>query len=350
MLKYLSIAFGVTAVVAAGIVVARQSQSPPLRTAPHSGPSPIFAAGRIEGASEEIRLRPQLEGRIVTIAVSEGQVVNQGDLLLLLDDSQYRHGLSSAEAEVRQCQGELARLVNGASKEERQEAEALHRASLADLERAQLAWGRVRRLTEERASSQQESDNQRTLVSALQARVDAAKANVDSLDAPAREDEVEMAKAKIAAAKAKLELANVHLDRTRLLAPAAGKILQLNVREAELASNESVEPPIVFADTSRFRVRAFVEELDARRVKVGMLALVSTDGEPDEQWRGHVTKLSPRMGRKQLFTDDPAEQFDVKTREVWIDLDTTDDLIIGLRVDVSIDPTSAPQYAEGTAY
>ncbi|MHB8973171.1 MAG: HlyD family secretion protein [Pirellulaceae bacterium] len=343
MLKYSIIALGMTAVVAAGLVIARQSQSLPQRAAPPSSPATIFAAGRIEGASEEIRLRPQLDGRIVRVAVTEGQLVRPGELLLQLDDAQYRYAVASAEAEVRQYEAELARLVNGASPENRQEAAALHRAAVAESEQAQLSWGRVRRLTEERASSQQEADNQRTLVSSLQARVDAAKAHVDSLNAPAREDETEMAKSKIAAAKAKLELANEHLARTRLLAPAAGKILLLNVREAELTSNESEEPPIVFADTSRFRVRAFVEELDARRVKVGMSALVIADGEPDQQWHGRVTRLSPRMGRKQLFTDDPAEHFDVKTREIWIDLDTGDNLLVGLRVDVSIDPASAPE-------
>lgn len=337
MWKYVVIALGIAGVVVGGLMIAERSQNLPKRPPARRGPATIYAAGRIEGASEEIRLRPQIDGRIMSVAVVEGQVVEAGDLLLQLDDAQYRHEVAAAEAELRQYRAELTRLENGVRKEERQEAIALHRAAAAELERAELTWERARRLAQERATSQQDADNQRTMVSALTARVDAAKAHVESLEAPAREDEVEMANAKIAAAQSKLERAKVQLARAQLLAPAAGKILQLNVRQAELTSVDSEEPPIIFADTSHFRVRAFVEELDARRVQIGMNATVTADGQPDQQWAGHVVRLSPRMGRKQLFTDDPAEQFDVKTREIWIDLDTNGDLLVGLRVDVSID-------------
>jgi len=43
------------------------------------------------------------------------------------------------------------------------------------------------------------------------------------------------------------------------------------------------------------------------------------------------------MSRKELWSDHPAERFDTKTREIWIDLDRSDGLIVGLRVDVAID-------------
>jgi len=43
------------------------------------------------------------------------------------------------------------------------------------------------------------------------------------------------------------------------------------------------------------------------------------------------------MSRKELWSDHPAERFDTKTREIWVELDRSDDLIVGLRVDVAID-------------
>jgi hypothetical protein len=45
------------------------------------------------------------------------------------------------------------------------------------------------------------------------------------------------------------------------------------------------------------------------------------------------------MGRKQIWNDHPAENLDSKMREVWIALDHADDLVVGLRVNVVIDPT-----------
>jgi hypothetical protein len=85
-------------------------------------------------------------------------------------------------------------------------------------------------------------------------------------------------------------------------------------------------------------VQAFVEEYDAPRVRTGMAVDVAADGIPDRVFRGTVSALSPRMDRKQHWTDRPDEQFDTKTREVWIDLENADGLVLGLRVDVTIHP------------
>lgn len=342
MIKYIAIALGITGIVSGGLVIQSQSRTTPERPAPRPGPATIYAAGRIEGATEEIRLRPQLDGRIVELPIEEGQWVEKGELLLQVDSEQYQHEVALAEARLAQHEAVLERLINGPRPEERQEARALYRASEAELERAKLTWQRVQKLRQGRAVSQEEADNQRTLVDALEAKRDAAEAHYQLVQSPAREDEIAQENAKIAAARASLELAQVQLKRTRLLAPADGKILQINVRLGELTSADSAEAPILFADTSRYRVRAFVEELDARRVEVGMPTEVTADGQPDQTWPGHVTRLTPRMKQKELFTNDPAEHFDVRTREIWIDLDTTDELLIGLRVDVSIDPRDVP--------
>jgi HlyD family secretion protein len=341
MLKYIVIIFAVAAVVVAGVMIDGQSRKVAERpSTPISGPVQIFAPGRVEGATDEIQLRTQLHGRITQLAVEEGQLIRKGDLLLQLDDDQYRHEAAMETAVKRQAEAELLKLINGARVEERKEAEALYQAQVAELERAQLTWDRIRQLRAERAITQQDADNQRTTVAALEAKVEAAKARLQLLEAEAREDEVEMARAKIAAADAKLKLAEVHLARTQLRAPTDGQILRLNVRPNELTGPDSRDPAVVFADTSRYRVRAYVEELDAPRVKVGMAAVVTADGLPDQAFGGRVVQISPLMGKKQLFTSDPAEHYDVKTREVLVALDEASGLVVGLRVDVTIDPTS----------
>ena len=107
-----------------------------------------------------------------------------------------------------------------------------------------------------------------------------------------------------------------------------------------MAGPESPQPSIIIADTSRFFVRAFVEELDAPRVQLGMMATVAADGLPGKEFHGRVTRLSPRMDHKQLWSNHPTERFDAKMREVWIELDDAESLVIGLRVDVTIDPAS----------
>jgi len=329
---------GVSLVALLGLLIDAQSQIPVDRPAP-SGESPtIFASGRIEGATPEIELLPRLSGRIVEVLVEEGQTVRRGEVLLRLDDRQHRHQVAQAEADLALAKAQLERLVNGARSQERAEATAQYEAKRAMLERAELSWERTRNLRQARAVSQQEADDKRTLVDSLTAEVAAAKARLELVEAPARPDEVQIARARILAAEAALELAKVQLERTELRSPSAGQILQINVEGGELTGPSGSEPAVVMADTSRYRVRAFVEELDAPRVQVGMAATIRADGLPDRTLQGRVTRLSPRMTRKQLFSDHPTERYDTKTREVWFELERGEGLVVGLPVDVTIDP------------
>ncbi|MBN1909067.1 MAG: HlyD family efflux transporter periplasmic adaptor subunit, partial [Pirellulales bacterium] len=168
-----------------------------------------------------------------------------------------------------------------------------------------------------------------------------ARTHAELLNAPARPDEILMDKARIRAAQARLELARVELDRTKVRAPSDGQILDVEVEPGELTGPDVAQPAVVITDTSRYRVRAFIEEMDAPRVRQGMSVRVVADGLPGRALEGRVAQCCPRMGRKQLWSDDPAERYDTKTREVWVDLDSREDLIIGLRVDVVIDTESA---------
>jgi multidrug resistance efflux pump len=283
-----------------------------------------------------------LAGNVTEALVEEGQSVEPGQPLLRLDDRVYQHEVALAAAGVRLAEAERERLENGARSHERQEALSLYRAKLAELENAQLAWDRIRQLRAENAIAQQEADNKRLSLAALQAEVAAAKARADLVQAPPRQEELRMASARVDAANARLELARIQLDRTCLKSPLAGRVLQVNLEVGEFTGPDSQKPALVLTDTSRTRVRAFVEELDAARIQLGVAAVVTVDGLPGRQFSGRVVRLSPHMSRKQLFSDRPAERYDTKVREVWIELDEPADLVIGLRVDVTIEAQPIP--------
>lgn len=342
MLRLLALSLGVALIVLLGFLLEAQSQSPaPPRVEPTAS-AKIFAPGRVEGATQEIELRPQIRGQIISIPVREGDIVQPGDVLMQLDPRQFEHEVELAKAEIAQAEAERERLRNGARDFERAEALALHAAKLAELEQAQVAWNRLRRLRVESAVSQQELDDQHHKVRSLEAQVQAAHARAQLLQAPAREDELLIADAKIAAAHSRMELAKVALDRTVLRAMTAGQVLRINKEPGELAGPDSTEPVLVLADTSRPRVRAFVEELDAPRVQLGMTVTVVADGLSDRTYTGRITHLSPRMSAKQLWTDDPTERHDTKSREILIDLDHADGLVMGLRVDVVVSTVDQP--------
>jgi multidrug resistance efflux pump len=336
MLRILSLSFGVALVILLGFLLEAQSQTPTIPPPEPIKEYKIFAPGRLEGTTEEIELRPQLSGQIVSIPVEEGQVVRTGDILMQIDPQQYKHEVTLAESQVALARAEKERIENGARQHERDEAIALHASKKVELDQAQLSLVRIKKLRMESAVSQQELDEQIAKVRSLEALVTAAQAHADSLTAPARDDELSIAQAKIDAAASRLALAKVELDRTTLRALTPGQVMKINVAVGELARPESLQPSMILSDTSAFRVRAFVEELDAPRVQTGMTVSVEADGLPGRKFSGKVVKLSPRMSSKQIWNDDPAENYDTKAREIWIDLDQAEDLVVGLRVDVTI--------------
>ena len=300
-----------------------------------AAPQTIYANGRIEGRTPETELHTWDAGRVTEILVAEGDQVSAGQVLLRLDDQRHRLAVALAEAELARAEAELERLINGARPHERHEANSIYQAKAALLERAQLTWTRTQQLHAKNVLTQEQADNDRTEVARLEGEVAAARARAELLAAPAREDERRVAEAQVATARSQLEQAKLSLARRELRAPYAARVLEINVEAGEMTRPDGPDAPLTLADTSRLRVRAFVEELEAPLVTPGMSAEIRADGLPTV-FRGTVARVSPRMNSKSLWSNQPGERYDTRTREVWIDLEDGAKLIIGLRVDVEI--------------
>jgi multidrug resistance efflux pump len=305
-------------------------------TATRSSTSTIFATGLIEGVTEDVELRAEQIGRVTKVLVAAGDWVDAKAVLVKLDDDRQLQEVALAQANVEFAQAELERLQNGARAEEREEAHALYRSAQARLDQATRTWSRIEQLRADNAVSQQEADDQQADVESLRGELEAAAARVRQLEAPARADEMRAAVARVASAQASLSLANINSAKTELRAPHAGRVLDVNVRVGELTGPDAVKPLVVLSDTSKVRVRAYVEELDAPRIAVGMKATVTADGLLGQSFTGHVISISPRMETKTINSDRPFELYDTKVREVLLELDTKEPLIVGLRVDVSV--------------
>jgi len=340
MTKYVAIVSSLAILGSLMLMIDAQSQLPAARqhTPPTDEPWSIYAQGRIEGATPEIELRPRLQGPVAVIPVEEGQFVEQGELLLQVDEQQRRHEMELFEAKVALADAELRKLLNGARQQRRDQVAAEYEAKQAQLRNAEIAWQRAEGLRSANAIAPQLADDKKERVESLRAEAEAAKAAMDLVHAPPRPDEVEMAEARLAAAKAEHALAIERWKQTRLLAPAAARVLKIHAELGELVGPATAQPAIILADTRRFRVRAFVEELDAPKIRRGMTATITADGLGDRELSGKVVWVSPRMGRKHLWSDAPTERQDTKTREVLIELSEQGDLVVGLRVDVTIDP------------
>jgi multidrug resistance efflux pump len=303
---------------------------------PVYSPDQVAANGVVEGARPEAALRPETPGVLAVLHYRENADVARGTVLAELSNEPQVQQVALAAAEVDVARAELDRLRNGERAEKRKAAAALESAKRAVHELAKTDFERSQKLAGTPAVTTEKRDLDRYRMLHAQAEMEQAAAERALIEAPARADEEAAAEGRVRAAEARLRLAKAELGKTYLKAPFAGRVLRVFAEPGEMAGPASPQPLLVMADLSKRRVRAFVEELDAPRVEAGQPAVVTVDGLPDREFAGRVTEVLPRMGKRTVLTDFPEEYKDLYFREVLIDLEAGEELIVNLRVKVRI--------------
>ncbi|QDV34770.1 HlyD family secretion protein [Tautonia plasticadhaerens] len=333
----LSATLGVASVATLKDVAAPAGSAAP--EAPMVRPSDVIAAdGVVEGARPEAGLRPDVEGVLAALHVAENREVAGGELLAELRNDPQRERVSLAAAELEVARARLDRLRNGERQERRRVLEAIEKTHRLALERAEADWSRTEELFGRGAISTERRDRDYYAKVESRAALGEVEAERALVEAPPRPEDLAEAEALVKAAEARLRLAEAELEKTRLRAPADGRILRAYAEPGEVVGPATPDPVLLLADLSRRRVRAFVEELDAARVGLGQPALVTADGLPGRGFSGRVSLVASRMGQNAPQSDAPGEYKDLYFREVLIDLDAGAELPVNLRVRVRIDP------------
>ncbi len=297
-------------------------------------PIRIEANGVTEGACPEVPMRPEVAGTVRAVHAREGQDVPAGAVLLELESAPADAEVDLADAQVDTARAELSRLLHGERLEKRQALEAVLRSKQAAAEQARATYERSRRSGPAVSAEQLERERLAVVQAEEESRV--AEADLRLARAPARAEEVAAAEGRLRAAEARLRAARAQRDRLTLRAPAAVRVLQVNAEPGAYVDPGTPQPTLLLADVSRFRVRAFVEELDACRVQVGQAVEATAEGLPGRTLPGRVTAVLPRMGQRAPRTDKPEEFKDVYFREVFVTLDGGRDVPLNLRVRVFI--------------
>ena len=329
-----------TALVSGGVAILPSLRSPAqVATAnPRSSPREVAAAGRVEPYSEQIELAVGLIGVLKAVYVDEGDRVQPGQLLAELDNADEQARVDEAEATVRQREAELEKLLHGARPEERRVVAAQLDEAVANLSFARRELARRAPLAQSGVASRQSMDQTRSALDTAQAQHAAKEAAVALINSPPRTEDVAIAQANLALARANLEERRALFTKTQLRSPIVGEVLRRYLRSGEVISIQPPTPILEVGDTSRLRVRAEIDETDIARVATGRHVRVTADAYPSRRFGGTVTRISQRLGRKTVYTENPSEKLDTKILEALIDLDATVRLPIGLRVDVIIEP------------
>ena len=252
-------------------------------------------------------MAPKIAGFIAQVAVEDNQEVHAGDLLVRLDDRDYRAALAKAEALV---DGERATLANlEASRHLQQAKVAEARASIsgtaAESVRAHDDQVRYRNLSSTSAVSVQafqkaDAEYKQALAGQqrAQAGLQAAERQLEVIDT-----QKQQAEAALAAAEADRETARLNLGYTELRAPFDGVIGNRSARQGSYATIGAALVSVVPA--RGLWVDANFKENQLAHMRPGQLVSVEADVLPGKVFQGHVASLAPATGAQ--FSLLPAE-------------------------------------------
>jgi HlyD family secretion protein len=291
------------------------------------------ATGRVEPKDGEIRVASQVPARIVEVLAKTNEKVQNGDLVLRLDDQDIYVRLAAAVAEVGVRERERdEEKVTGPAQDRRVAEDAVadaERALFASRESVDAAL-RAQKLGGGNADA---VNTERTRMSAAKTKLDAARANAVTVNGKTGMPRYLRLESSLASARAELAGAEIALERTRVRAPGDGTILNMIGKAGETAVPSPDSALVVFGDLSGLRVRAEVEERDAAKVSVGQKVVVKADAFPDKTFEGAVTSISQSLGAPRIATRGPRRPNDVEVVEVMVALDGNPPLFTGMRVD-----------------
>jgi len=304
-----------------------------------TGPQWVAAApGRVEPGSGEVHIGAAVLGQVADVPVKLNDKVEEGELLIRLDDEEARARLAAAEAEagLRKRQRDSEPSTSGredVTKGEDNVYSAEREVIGARFELDAALAGRRRGDT----SEQQLADARRRLAKA-QDRVERERLSYAQAQAKASLPAPNQFESALTAARANVALAASQLDKTRIRTPRAGTVLQLNTKKGEIVAPSPEQPLAVVGDMSVLRVKAEVDDGDVAKIKVGQKAFVRSINYPGRDFEGTVTDLAPTMATPRISARGPRRPSDIEVLELTINLDGKVPLLPGMRVDAFVRP------------
>ena len=252
------------------------------------GGETLKLSGNIEVVQVDVSFRTA--GKVLERPVDEGYRVQRGQLIARLDARDLEQQVAQTRAAEATARAALAELLAGSRPEEIAVSRAALEQAVADLKRLEPDEDRMRDLRTKGILSQRDYEATHASFVAAKAKVDQARQQFVLVQKGPRREEIDQAKAKCDQAHQALLLAQTQLGYATLAAPSDGVILSKNVEPNEyVAPGTSV---VTMADLSQVWLRAYLEEPDLGRVKVGQRATVTTDTWPGRRYEGRVSFIS----------------------------------------------------------
>src|SRR4051794_19753175 len=230
----------------------------------------VSASGKIQ-PKRLVKISAETSGKVVNLAVNEGDRVKAGQFLLQIDPKSLQRRVEGGAASLQAAQAAIGQL--------RQSVET----SKAQLIQAQQSLARQQDLWKQQLTT-------REALEKAQNDVKVAESNVQE-----REKLITPQESRINVEKATLESARYDLSKVRMESPIEGIVTRRNVQEGETAvigtMNNAGTVLLELADMGQIQAEVEVDETNVPHVQIGQPAKITIDAIPERTFKGHVSEI-----------------------------------------------------------
>lgn len=225
---------------------------------------------------------PEVSGTVLDIKVKPNALVNEGDVLAILEQTDYDIAVQQAEQNLR-----IAGQNVGAQTANIAAAQARLTAAMVEQQNVQLQSNRVLAIAEQGVVSKSEADKARAALAAARAQVTNARADLEKAKRQLGEEGND--NSQIQAALLALEKAQLNLSRTVIHAPTRGGVSNFSLSEGFFAV--AGQPLMTFISTDEIWIEAYFRENSLGNVTAGNRVEIALDFAPGTVVKGRVVSV-----------------------------------------------------------
>jgi HlyD family secretion protein len=274
-----------------------------LETGATSSAGVALSASGYVVAHHKIAVGAKVMGRVAWIGVEKGDRVQQGQVLVRLEDQEFRAQVNQAKANLAAAQARLDQLRAGSRPQEKLKDKATVAQAEANLKNAEAEYDRASRLYPEGIISKAELDRVVAQRDAARAALEAARQSWTMTDIGPRTEEISAAAAQVKQVQAALDYANTQLAATEIKAPVTGTVLERIVERGEMvtpsATGESGARTSVvsLADLNDLQIELDISQQDFARLKMGQRAEIIPEAFQNLKYSGFIAEIAPEANR-----------------------------------------------------
>jgi HlyD family secretion protein len=307
---------------------------------PSKDPNAVRVSGNIEVTDAEVSFK--IPGRVEGRLVDEGQMIKANQIVARLDRMELAQEVALRKAEVQESQAALAEFEAGSRPEEIEQAEAsvqkakarleellagsrpqevaaagaIVEKARADLEKLRVDYERQKQLHDKDVISTREFEASQAAYEMAKAKLQEDEEKLKLVKEGPRKEEIEQARAalkesgerhalikkgprketieqasaRLSRTKQALAMAETRLSYTTLVSPLSGIVLSKNIEPGEYVAPGT--PVVTVGDLENVWLRAYINETDLGRIKVGQKVRVITDTYPGKVYEGRISFIS----------------------------------------------------------